>query len=188
MWNRASLKVITIALAVAAVSPSSCTGAIREVPAKQFSDDVVAGTRKLFGLADDAAAKRALEDALTRTGRSVDEISFAALRWSARINRVSDTILARVSETPETNAAIRSFIVGSTCEAIEKSQQGQLTAAQVRAIVDEQRVKSSFPSIVGEAEMLRDITVEIVDALEEGDLLSSFPGVAQLFICNGLGG
>ena len=183
------MKFLIPVLAFLVLILSGCQQAQKAAPVvKPYADDAVAGIRQLFGIADDKAATGLLDDAVRATGRSADEISFAAIVWTSRINRVSATIMSRITATPDDATAIRGFVVGSTCEAIKQSQTKILTEADVRGIVDQQRLKSRLPSIIGEAEMIRDVTTEILAAIKQGDLTKSFAGVAQLFICNRLGG
>lgn len=156
-----------------------------------FSDDAIRAARGLFRTQTDDEAVAILKQAVKDTGREAPLIERATLAWSARVVPVRDRIMARITAAPDDEARIRTFVVSSTCDAIQEAEDsptGTLGESRIRDIIAYRNVTSRLPAITGYAEMIDDLVSEISAAIAAGDLASSYAGLAQIFICQQLGG
>lgn len=182
--------VTLLAIALLAVGCGGVQQAAKQAP--KYGDDVIKGVGKVFGKSADDAAKY-LDDA-KQAGRFAPEAEVAVATWSTRVGTIADDLVAKHIKVPEDQAAARSLVVGTTCDAFAKlerkvqaSQLPILTNDEIRALVDDNRVKSLLPDLFSRVMFV----VELVDAIDKAirspDLTASFPAIARLTTCEVLG-
>lgn len=176
----ASRVALTLILGALAVTPTACT------PAARWSDEAVQAAKRLFGVQADDDARAILNQAAATTNRSGDEVARATVTWAQRVIPIRDRIMARVTGVPEDEERVRSFVVGSVCDALERAASvgaATLPSETIGGIIEENRVQSVLPPIVGYAELVGALKAEIEAALAGGDLRATFEGLTQTFIC-----
>ena len=187
----ARMLVAVVVIALLALGCGPVQQAAKQIP--RYGDDVLKGIGKLTGKSTDEAAKF-LDDA-KQAGRFTPEAEVAVATWSTKVSAIADDLATKHFTAPDDQAAARSFIVGTTCDAFEKLEAKKragtllpsLTPEEITALVDKNRQASELPSGVGMFLFVVQVESEIEKALKDSDLTSAFPAIARLTTCQVLG-
>lgn len=176
-------RTIVAAFCLAIITSAASCG-----PVAKYSDELISTVSVLIhGTGDDAV--RYL-DAAALDEAAIARFQAAALIWGGRVKKIADDRIPRYFAVPDDQAAARSFIVGTACDAFKKQQENILplvTDEQMKKIVSDNRAKSRRPLIFGKVEFVQDVVNEIHDALADGDVTRAFPGLTRAVICDRLG-
>ena len=179
--NRAIQCSIAILLVTAvAVGCQSAQNAAR------YSDEAIAAVKGLLKNPTDEAAIKALDDAVRVSAAEAAVVERAAVAWSRRVTPIRDRILSGLTATPDDAARVRAFVVGSTCDAFKEAAKwpnGIVPQARIGEIIRDNQRSSGLPAIIGMALLVADLTTSISDALADGDIGGSVPGLAQSLTC-----
>jgi hypothetical protein len=172
-----------IAVAVVATFALGCQQAQR---ATRYSDDAIEAVKRILRTNSDDAAVRILDDATRVAFDDIAAVERAAVAWSGRVVPIRDRIMASLTASPDDAARVRSFVVGSTCDAFREASSwpnGQVPSWRIGEVVRENQLSSGMPDVIGMGALVADLSTSIQDALADGDIGGALPGIAQTLAC-----
>ncbi len=175
-----------IHLSIAILLIAAVAGCQSGRKAVQYSDEAIQAVKGLLKSRTDEAAIKVLDDAVRVSAAEAVVVERAAVAWSRRVTPIRDRILAGLTATPDDAARVRSFVVGSTCDAFKEAAKwpnGIVPQARIGEIIRDNQKTSGLPAIIGIALLVADLTTSISDALADGDIGGSVPGLAQTLTC-----
>lgn len=154
--------------------------------ATRYSDDAIEAVKRILRTGSDDAAVGFLDDATRVAAGDIAAVERAAIAWSERVVPIRDRIMAGLTATPDDAARVRSFVVGSTCDAFREAStwpNGEVPSGRISEIIRENQLSSGMPDVVGMAALFADLSTSIEDALADGDIGGALPGITQSLAC-----